>query len=99
MKMPSTCEVAVIGAGPYGLAAASHLRSAGVETIVFGRAMEFWKHNMPQGMFLRSGWPGSHISDPRQQLSLDRFSATGQLPKCERIPLDSFVRYGEWFQR
>ncbi len=99
MKMSSTCEMAVIGAGPYGLAATSYLRAAGVETIVFGRAMEFWKHNMPQGMFLRSSWPGSHIGDPAGKLTLDQFSATGELPRCERIPLDYFVRYGEWFQR
>ena len=30
------CQVAIIGAGPYGLAAAAHLRAAKVETRTFG---------------------------------------------------------------
>ena len=35
------CEVAVIGAGPYGLSVASHLRAADIETKVFGETMSF----------------------------------------------------------
>ncbi len=39
--------VAVIGAGPYGLAVAAHLQDAGVQTTVFGGAMDFWDEHMP----------------------------------------------------
>lgn len=42
------CEVAVIGAGPYGLATAAHLIAAGADTHVFGEAMSFWRHHMPK---------------------------------------------------
>src|SRR5216683_4415004 len=94
-----TCQVAIVGAGPYGLAAAAHLRSANVDLRVFGKAMEFWERQMPMGMLLRSYWEGSHISDPHGDLTLDRYQrARGvQLPRPVR--LDDFINYGQWFQR
>ena len=41
-------HVVVIGAGPHGLAAAAHLRRAGVECRVLGDPMSFWS-TMPRG--------------------------------------------------
>jgi FAD-dependent urate hydroxylase len=93
------CEVIVIGAGPYGLAAASHLAEHGLEALVFGEPMSFWRHNMPQGMKLRSPWRATHIPDPNGNLSLDAFVAARGLPRCEPLPLETFVDYGMWFQR
>jgi len=95
----SACQVAIIGAGPSGLAAAAHLRSAGVELCVFGKAMEFWERHMPAGMLLRSYWEACHISDPNDDLTLDRYQrARGvQLPRPVRR--DDFINYGQWFQR
>src|SRR5262249_40310163 len=55
------CDVAVIGAGPYGLAVAAHLRAAGLATCAFGHTMAFWRRNMPKGMKLRHA---TSISDP-----------------------------------
>lgn len=96
--MPS-CDVAILGAGPYGLAAGAHLRSIrGIEVKVFGEPMEFWKSQMPEGMFLRSPWSASHISDPANALSLDSFRSASGKNIPARIPLDSFVEYGLWFQ-
>jgi cation diffusion facilitator CzcD-associated flavoprotein CzcO len=94
----SSSKVAVIGAGPYGLAATAHLRDAGVETIVFGEPMAFWDQSMPAGMILRSTSRASSISDPHRALTLERYAqAVGkQLP--ERLTLASFVAYGRWFQ-
>ena len=66
-------EVAVLGAGPYGLSTAAHLQRAGVEVRVFGRTMAFWRERMPSGMFLRSGWQASHIADPTRELTLDAY--------------------------
>lgn len=93
------CEVTVIGAGPYGLAVAAHLREAGVGTRVFGRAMEFWTDQMPKGMYLRSPRPASHIADPRRELTLDAFERAGHVRLGAPIPLESFVQYGRWYQR
>jgi len=98
MSFPTT-EVAVIGAGPYGLAAASHLRASGKETVVFGQPMEFWEQQMPAGMFLRSAWYASDISDPSGQFSLSDFKTREKVEFSAPVPLESFVRYGHWFQR
>src|SRR5919107_5763546 len=45
----------VIGAGPYGLATAACAKRAGIEELVVGKPMAFWRENMPSGMMLRSG--------------------------------------------
>ena len=95
-----TCDVAIVGAGPYGLSAAAHLRRIkGLDVRVFGEPMEFWKSHMPEGMLLRSPWSASNLSHPDANLTLDTFSARvgNQIPVP--IPLDLFVEYGLWFQR
>ncbi len=98
MSFPTT-EVAVIGAGPYGLAAGAHLRASGKETIVFGQPMEFWERQMPAGMFLRSAWYACDISDPSGHFSLNDFKSSEKEEFSAPVPLESFVRYGHWFQR
>jgi thioredoxin reductase len=99
MKNPFTSQVAVIGAGPYGLAAVAHLRAVGVETCIFGRVMEFWENQMPAGMFLRSSWEASHIADPDRRLTLDRYQTSRHVPLPKPIPLGDFIDYGRWFQQ
>jgi len=59
--------VVIIGAGPYGLAAAAHLRAAGIEHRIFGEPLSFWRRHMPAGMFLRSAWEASHIVDRSEE--------------------------------
>ncbi len=94
------CEVAVVGAGPYGLAVAAHLTHAKIGVRVFGDPMSFWRDNMPKGMKLRSPWHATHIADPHKKFSLDAFvDRRGIDPLPDQLPLEQFVRYGEWFQR
>jgi cation diffusion facilitator CzcD-associated flavoprotein CzcO len=93
------CEVAVVGAGPYGLSLGAHLNSAGIDTRVFGRPMSFWREHMPKGMKLRSPWAATHIVDPDNLLTLDAFSAVTGLGRPDPLPLEDFVRYGDWFQK
>ena len=39
-----TCDVVILGAGPYGLSAGAHLRNIkGLEVRVVGEPMDFWK--------------------------------------------------------
>jgi FAD-dependent urate hydroxylase len=93
------CDVAILGAGPYGLAAGAHLRNIkGLDVRVFGEPMDFWKSHMPEGMFLRSPWAASSISDPQSSLSIDAFRRAGSEDIPTPIPLDRFVDYGLWFQ-
>jgi cation diffusion facilitator CzcD-associated flavoprotein CzcO len=91
--------VAVIGAGPYGLSAAAHLRSAKVGTRIFGRPMSFWREHMPRGMKLRSPWIATHLSDPEKRFSLDVFARQAALAPQDQLPLEGFVQYADWFAR
>ena len=93
------CHTAIIGAGPYGLSAAEHLRTAGMETRVFGQPMEFWARQMPEGMRLRSSWSASHISDRHRRWTLDRFQLERDKSLQRPIPLADFLEYTQWFQR
>lgn len=97
--MRPDCEVAILGAGPYGLAVASHLRRAGVDARVFGRPMSFWRDHMPAGMFLRSNWGATNIADRRGELTLEAYQADSGASFSAPVPLSDFVEYGLWFQR
>lgn len=99
MYRSSDVEAVVIGAGPYGLAVASHLKASGVSTHVFGEPMSFWAEHMPRGMRLRSPLRASHIADPDGAFSLDRYSAEKRIACDEQMPIGRFVDYGTWFQR
>jgi cation diffusion facilitator CzcD-associated flavoprotein CzcO len=92
-------NVAIIGAGPYGLAAAAHLRRAGVEVRIFGEPMSFWQRNMPAGLLLRSNWTATCIAEYEGELSLDSFRAATGASFGSPVPLDRFVDYGMWVQR
>lgn len=93
------CEVAILGAGPYGLSVASHLRRAGVETLIFGRPMEFWRHQMPRGMLLRSSKRASSIGSPIAGRRLEDYGSAAGIDVGERVRLEDFANYGDWFLR
>ena len=63
----------IIGAGPFGLAAATLARARGIDCVIAGRPMEFWRRNMPRGMILRSAtdW---HL-DPTGEHTIEAFLA------------------------
>lgn len=92
--MPDT-DVAIVGAGPYGLAAAAHLRRSGVRTRIYGDPMSFWRI-MPIGMVLRSNWTATCIAEYQGPLSLDSFCAATGARFGKPIPLDRFIEYGTW---
>jgi len=95
----TTCDVAIIGAGPYGLSAAAHLRAAnGLDIRVFGEPMSFWERHMPKGMMLRSPLAGSHLSDPSRSLTLEAYQSTSGNQITAPLPLQRFTDYGRWFQ-
>jgi cation diffusion facilitator CzcD-associated flavoprotein CzcO len=98
-RLPSRCDVVVVGAGPYGLAVAARLRAAnGLGVRIFGKPMSFWE-SMPRGMLLRSTWDACHIGFPAGDLTLDRYKAESGGDFGKPVPLDAFVEYGHWFQR
>jgi FAD-dependent urate hydroxylase len=96
----SGVDVAIIGAGPYGLSLAAHLHASGVEYRQFGIPMRLWQ-GMPQGMYLKSEAIASSLSDPERSHTLAAFcAATGRAYANYRrpVPLETFVSYGQWFQ-
>jgi FAD-dependent urate hydroxylase len=93
------CEAVVLGAGPYGLSAASHLKAAGVDVRIFGKPMDFWADKMPAGMLLRSPRVASNISDPARRTTLDAYESSAAVPARAPVALETFVEYGRWFQR
>jgi len=94
------CDVAIIGACPYGLSATAHLRTVkGMDVHTFGEPMSFWERNMPKGMLLRSGWAASQIGDPNQSLTMEAYQAASRTHFSSPVPLDHFVEYGHWYQR
>lgn len=94
-------EAVVVGAGPYGLATASHVAARGLSVRTFGETMESWRQRMPRGMYLKSTPSASSISAPGPQSRLVDFCyATGEetLVGYRPVPIESFIRYGLWFK-
>jgi cation diffusion facilitator CzcD-associated flavoprotein CzcO len=88
-------EIAVIGAGPYGLSVAAHLRANRLRPQVFGRVMSFWEDHMPRGMLVRHA---ASISDPHGSLSLDAYEAEQSQAFSRPLAGEEFAHYGHWFQ-
>lgn len=88
--------VAVIGAGPYGLSVAAHLQARGVDTLVFGKTMEFWEA-MPREMFLKSVWSAATLHGPHGHYTLTEYAAATGTTKLDPIPVGYFLAYCKWF--
>jgi lysine/ornithine N-monooxygenase len=89
-------DVAVIGAGPFGLSVAAHLARRRVRA--FGRPMETWRTRMPPDMRLRSDWDETNLSAPQDRGSIDAWAKAVGEPREEPIPLQKFLRYADWFR-
>ncbi|MEV0529356.1 FAD-dependent oxidoreductase [Streptomyces sp. NPDC050439] len=94
--------VAVIGAGPFGLSTAAHLRARGIPVRVFGDPMVSWRAHMPAGMLLKSTPVASNIDAPQRGHNLvDYCDAAGirrLITDEDIVPIETFVAYGEWFR-
>jgi len=97
--MKTVYDVAVVGAGPYGLSTAAHLLGQGLRVAVFGRTLEMWREHMPGGMLLRSHWWATNLSDPRHAYGFARFFAESQWDRVYPLPIEAFIDYGCWFQQ
>jgi hypothetical protein len=94
-------EVAIIGAGPYGLAVAAHLRAAGIDHLIFGRPMEMWQRHMPEGMLLKSDGFASNLYDPGNAFPLSRFCNDHSIEYSDTlipVRLRTFIDYGMAFK-
>jgi len=100
--MRDVVDVAVVGAGPYGLSISAHLRPLGLSLRTFGQPMNLWRSAMPSGMFLKSQPFASNLSDPGRTSTLEAYSRETRIPYVSYgvpVALETFVGYGQWFQR
>ena len=103
-RRPTTpgSQVIIIGAGPYGLSVAAHLRSLGVPFRIFGEPLDNWRRHMPIGMMLKSPPFASNLSDPDNDGTLEKYCTDeGIRYDSMNIPisLDLFTSYGLEFQK
>ncbi|WP_435611087.1 FAD-dependent oxidoreductase [Streptomyces sp. C10-9-1] len=94
-------DLAVIGAGPYGLSVAAHAAAAGLDLRVFGRVMASWRDHMPEGMFLKSEPWSSNLSHPGGAHTLAEYAAGRGFEAAHGrpVPITEFTGYGDWFAR
>src|SRR5260370_13560582 len=90
--------VAVIGAGPYGLSLAAHLKARDVESRIFGSPMQTWKRMHP-GMGLNSPDFGTNIYTPRLGYTFIEYCASRGLSLAEPLEIARFAQYGLWAQQ
>lgn len=90
-------DIAIIGAGPYGLSLAAHFRRQGIPFRIFGRPMDSWVSHMPKGMMLKSDGFASDIYDPDRDFTLKHFCAERGIAYADTgvpVRLDTFAAYG-----
>ena len=95
------CDVAIVGAGPYGLSIAAYLNARGVDFRIFGSPMQTWLENMPRGMHLKSEGFASSLYEPCNTFTLSSFCKENGLPYADiglPVPLKTFADYGLEFQ-
>jgi thioredoxin reductase len=95
-------QVAIVGAGPYGISIAAHLRHYGVPYRIFGTPMDTWRRHMPAGMMLKSDGFASNLSDPAGTATLASYCADRGIPYHDTeipVSLEVFVAYALDFQQ
>ncbi len=97
--MTTTTSLLVIGAGPYALSTAAFARQHGIDTVIVGRPMGFWRDHMPAGMCLRSG-PDWRL-DAAAVHTLEAYLEERAIAPADvdPLPIGLFLDYAEWFRR
>jgi FAD-dependent urate hydroxylase len=97
MERPGHVPLLVIGAGPYALSAAAHAKRHGVEPLVVGEPMAFWRRHMPDGMLLRSGTDWHLDADEIDTFEAYLAERGIDAADVDPVPLATFVDYADWF--
>ncbi|MGA9143898.1 MAG: NAD(P)-binding domain-containing protein [Candidatus Acidiferrales bacterium] len=98
----TNCDIAIIGAGPYGLSIAAHLKARGLNFRIFGSPMHTWLTQMPRGMRLKSEGFASFLYDPAATFTLAEYCKEQGIPYQDvglPVPLETFAAYGLEFQK
>lgn len=96
--MEQESQLLIIGAGPFGLALAAQVTGDGIDCEIVGRPMDFWRANMPAGMYLRSDADWHY--DAADVHTIERFLEEANLPPeaADPFPIGLYLEYAEWFR-
>jgi flavin-dependent dehydrogenase len=100
--MLNSSDIAIIGAGPYGLSIAAHLRARDIEHRIIGDPMQFGLGHMPKGMLLKSEAFASSLYDPRGDFTLRRYCEERNIEYADLgtpVRVEDFCAYGLAFQQ
>jgi thioredoxin reductase len=95
-------QVAIVGAGPYGLSIAAHLDAHNISYRIFGKPLDTWRRHMPAGMTLKSDGFASSLTDPQGVGTLAEYCAARGIPYHDTdipVSLDVFTAYALDFQQ
>lgn len=95
-------DIAIVGAGPYGLSLAAHLRGRGRSVRIFGLPMRFWSHHMAAGTSLKSEGFASSLYDPDSEFTLEDYCRENNIPYAPvglPVKIEVFIAYALEFQR
>jgi cation diffusion facilitator CzcD-associated flavoprotein CzcO len=97
-NLPAETDLLIVGAGPYGLGIAAYAKTLGIEPLVVGRSMAFWRDEMPHGMFLRSSWDWHY--DPNNVHTIEAWlRETGRSKESiDPFPLADYLEFATWFE-
>ncbi|HEV2561690.1 MAG TPA: NAD(P)-binding domain-containing protein [Rhizomicrobium sp.] len=100
--MKNSCDVAIVGAGPYGLSLAANLSALNIDFRIFGKTLDTWRHHMPKDMLLKSDGIASNLDKPGDDGTLKAYCAARNIPYADHgkpVSLDLFNEYSSWFQK
>lgn len=99
--MSKICDVAIVGAGPYGLSLAANLRARNIDFRIFGKPLSTWRAHMPRDMHLKSDGFASNLDTPEDGGTLKAYCAARGIGYADQglpVSLDLFNDYASWFQ-
>jgi thioredoxin reductase len=91
-------EVAIVGAGPYGLSIASYLSHLGVAHRIFGKPMQAWQ-DMYVGMGLKSQDSAVSVYTPEPGYTFIEYCRAHGKDLAEPVAITLFAEYGLWAQQ
>src|SRR5579859_814933 len=97
-------DVAIVGAGLYGLSVAAHLRKCRLEFRIFGGPGQTWLAPPPTSMRLNSEECTSSLSDPERPFTLENYCREQGLSfvsggEGEQVSPETFAQYILAFQQ
>jgi cation diffusion facilitator CzcD-associated flavoprotein CzcO len=96
--MTQQTDVAIIGAGPYGLSVSAFLSESRVEHRIFGKPMQTWL-GMPKTMSLKSPDFATNIYTPRNGFRMVEHYRSQGISTREPLLIERFASYGLWAQQ